>query len=426
MAGKRDYHDPIGSSSCLFLFGDKAAMTSALMDTYKRLDISFSHGEGAWLIDGDGKRYLDVIAGIGVNSLGHAHPAVTEAVSRQAGKLIHTSNLYHVALQEELAGRLAEVSGMSRSFIGNSGAEANEAAIKLARLYGHNRNIQNPAIIVMEHAFHGRTMATLSATGNRKIQAGFEPLVAGFTRAAYGDAEAVRKIADNNHNVCAVLVEPIQGEGGVRIPPAGYLAELRAICDERGWLLMLDEVQCGNCRTGTWYACQGEGVQPDVITTAKALANGVPIGACMAAGAASEVFGAGHHGSTYGGNPLACAAALAVIDTMQSGALAARAASLGETILEGFRARLGDLAGVVDIRGRGLMMGIELDRPCGELVSRGIERGLLFNVTAERVIRMLPPLIISDDEAALLVDSISDLVESFLTAEPTTAAQASG
>lgn len=401
-------------------------MASALMDTYKRLDISFTHGEGAWLVDGDGRRYLDVIAGIGVNSLGHAHPAVTAAVSAQAGRLIHTSNLYHIPLQEQLASRLAEVSGMSRCFIGNSGAEANEAAIKLARLHGHNRGIQNPTIIVMEHAFHGRTMATLSASGNRKIQAGFEPLVSGFTRAAYGDAEAVRKIAENNHSVCAILVEPIQGEGGVRVPPPGYLAELRRICDERDWLLMLDEVQCGNCRSGTWYACQGEDVLPDVLTTAKALANGVPIGACMAAGVAAEVFRTGHHGSTYGGNPLACAAALAVIDTMESEGLAPRAAALGDRILSGFRERLGELPGVVDIRGRGLMMGIELEQPCGQLVAQGIGAGLLFNVTAERVIRMLPPLILGDEDAAVLVDGISGLVENFLDGQPAAEALAAG
>jgi acetylornithine aminotransferase len=394
------------------------------METYRRLDVSFSHGEGCWLVDTGGRRYLDVIAGIGVNSLGHAHPAVTEAVSSQAAKLVHTSNLYRVELQEELAERLAGISGMSRSFIGNSGAEANEAAIKLARLHGHNRDIQNPNIVVMDHAFHGRTMATLSATGNRKIQAGFEPLVAGFTRAAYGDAGAVRKIADNNHNVCAILMEPIQGEGGVRVPPPGYLAELRAICDERGWLLMLDEVQSGNCRSGHWYACQGEGVVPDVITTAKALANGVPIGACMAGGTAADVFRVGQHGSTYGGNPLACAAALAVIDTMETGNLAARAASLGESIRAGFRERLEQLPGVVDIRGRGLMLGIELASPCGELVAAGVERGLLINVTSERVIRMLPPLILSDEEAEQLVDGISSLVEDFLAREPAAAARA--
>ena len=399
---------------------------SALMNTYKRLDVSFSHGEGPYLYDGDGRRYLDVIAGIGVNSLGHAHPAVADAVATQAGKLIHTSNLYHIDLQEQLASRLAGISGLGRSFISNSGAEANEAAIKLARLYGHARDIQNPAIIVMEHAFHGRTMATLSATGNRKIQAGFEPLVAGFIRAPYGDADAVRTIAENNHNVCAILVEPIQGEGGVRVPPPGYLAALREICDANDWLLMLDEVQCGNSRSGSWYACQAENVVPDVMTTAKALANGVPIGACMAGGAAAETFQFGHHGSTYGGNPLACAAALAVIDTMEKDNLAARAAELGERIRSGFSARLGQLPGVVDIRGRGLMMGIELAAPCGQLVQSALEQGLLINVTAGSVIRMLPPLIISDADAELLIDGISGLVEQFLDAELPASASASG
>ncbi len=394
-------------------------MQSALMNTYKRLDVTFTHGEGAWLIDSDGRRYLDAIAGIGVNSLGHAHPAVAAAVSEQVNRLVHTSNLYRVELQEQLAHRLAGVSGLSRSFISNSGAEANEAAIKLARLYGHQRDIQNPTIVVMEHAFHGRTMATLSATGNRKIQAGFEPLVTGFNRAPFGDADAVKTIAENNHNVAAILVEPIQGEGGINLPPAGYLAELRSLCDEHGWLLMFDEVQCGNCRSGSWFACQGESVVPDVITTAKALANGVPIGACMAGGAAADVFQAGHHGSTYGGNPLACAAALAVIDTMETEAIAARATSLGARVLDGFRDRLAGMPGVNDVRGRGLMLGIELDQPCGELVEAALARGLLINVTAGRVIRMLPPLILSDSEADELVDGVAGLVTDFLaTATP--------
>ncbi len=389
-------------------------MPSALMNTYNRLDVTFTHGEGAWLIDSEGRRYLDAIAGIGVNSLGHAHPAVAEALSTQAGKLVHTSNLYRVEHQETLAHRLAEVSGLSRSFIGNSGAEANEAAIKLARLYGHQRDIQNPAVVVMEHAFHGRTMAALSASGNRKIQAGFEPLVSGFTRAPFGDAAAVRTIAENNHSIAAILVEPIQGEGGINLPPPGYLAELRSICNDHGWLLMFDEVQCGNCRTGSWFACQGEAVMPDVITTAKALANGVPIGACMAGGAAADVFQAGHHGSTYGGNPLACAAALAVIETMHKEGIAEHAATLGARVLEGFRARLGGIDGVRDIRGRGLMLGIELDQPCGELVGAALDQGLLINVTAGNVIRLLPPLILDDAEADQLVDGVTGLVMAFL------------
>ena len=388
-------------------------MTTALMNTYKRLEISFTHGDGVFLVDDAGRRYLDAIAGIGVNSLGHAHPAITEAVSRQSGQLIHTSNLYRVPLQERLAERLAEVSGMERSFVGNSGAEANEAAIKLARMYGHQRDIRNPKIVVMEHAFHGRTMATLSASGNRKIQAGFEPLVAGFVRAPFNDIEAVRTIAENNADVVAVLVEPIQGEGGVRVPGADYLGTLRALCDERQWLLITDEVQCGNGRTGTWYASQGYAVKPDIITTAKALANGVPIGVCMAAGEAAQVFQAGHHGSTYGGNPLACAAALAVIDTMEAEGIPARAGALGQRLLEGFRQRVGHLPAVRDVRGRGLMIGIELDRECGELVTRALERGLLINVTAGNTIRLLPPLILSDTEAEQLLEGVSELVLAF-------------
>ena len=389
-------------------------MASALMNTYKRLDVSFSHGQGVYLMDSAGRRYLDAIAGIGVNSLGHAHPAVTEAISRQAGKLIHTSNLYQIELQEQLAARLVDVSGMQRCFVGNSGAEANEAAVKLARLYGHQRGIQNPAIVVMDNAFHGRTMATLSASGNRKIQAGFEPLVSGFARAPFNDIDAVRTIAENNADVVAVLVEPIQGEGGVKVPDPGYLRALRGICNERDWLLMVDEVQCGNCRTGTWYACQGESVKPDVITTAKALANGVPIGVCMASGAAAEVFHVGHHGSTYGGNPLACAAALAVIETMEQEGIADRAAARGKQIRDRLHQRIGDLTGVSEIRGRGLMIGVELNDPCGELVSAALARGLLINVTAGNTIRLLPPLILSEQEADLLADGVSDLVENFL------------
>jgi acetylornithine aminotransferase len=307
---------------------------------------------------------------------------------------------------------------MQRCFVGNSGAEANEAAIKLARLYGHQRGIQNPAIVVMENAFHGRTMATLSASGNRKIQAGFEPLVSGFARSPFNDIATVRTIAENNADVVAVLVEPIQGEGGVKVPDPGYLLTLREICSERDWLLMVDEVQCGNCRTGSWYACQGESVKPDVITTAKALANGVPIGVCMASGAAAEVFQAGHHGSTYGGNPLACAAALAVIETMERDGIADRAAARGEQIRDSLRQRIGDLPGVREIRGRGLMIGVELNDPCTDLVAAALARNLLINVTAGNTIRLLPPLIISEQEAELLADGISNLVASFLATAP--------
>jgi len=399
-------------------------MPAALMDTYKRLDLRFTHGEGAYLYDQSGKRYLDAIAGIGVNALGHAHPAVTAAVAEQAGKLVHTSNLYHIAKQEELAHKLAELSGMERSFFGNSGAEANEAAIKLARLHGHQRGIDNPAIVVMERAFHGRTMACLTATGNRKIQAGFEPLVSGFARAPFDDVEAVAKIAENNANVVAILVEPIQGEGGVNVPADGYLKSLREICDANDWLLMLDEVQSGNCRSGHWYACQVENVRPDVITTAKALANGVPIGVCMAHGAAANVFSAGNHGSTYGGNPLACAAALAVIDTMESEGLAARAAELGERIRNRFQEGIGALPEVTDIRGRGLMIGVELSTACGELVQLGLEREILMNVTAGNTIRLLPPLILSDAEADDLADRVIDAVSDFAAGGSASAASA--
>jgi acetylornithine aminotransferase len=383
------------------------------MDTYNRLNVSFTHGEGIHLYDDTGKRYFDAITGIGVNALGHAHPAVTAAITEQAGRLIHTSNLYRIEMQERLAGELTALAGLDNCFFGNSGAEANEAAIKLARLYGHQRDIQSPAIVVMEGAFHGRTMATLSATGNRKIQAGFEPLVSGFVRAPYNDVDALQKIAENNADVVAVLLEPIQGEAGVRVPDPGYLEALRGLCDEQQWLLMLDEVQTGNCRTGSWFAGQHEGVTADVITTAKALANGVPIGACLAVGAAGDVLGQGHHGSTYGGNPLACAAALAVIATMKEQGLAERAGNLGARIQHGFSDLLGQLPIVRDIRGRGLMLAIELTAPCGELVQTALAEGLLINVAAGNSIRLLPPLIMSDSDADELVERVSALVIEF-------------
>jgi acetylornithine aminotransferase len=388
-------------------------MSSSVMDTYNRLRVSFTHGEGIYLYDDAGQRYFDAITGIGVNALGHAHPAVTAAITEQAGRLIHTSNLYRIELQERLASELTALAGMDNCFFGNSGAEANEAAIKLARLYGHQRDIQSPAIVVMEGAFHGRTMATLTATGNRKIQAGFEPLVSGFVRAPYNDVDALQKIAENNADVVAVLLEPIQGEAGVRVPDPGYLQALRGLCDEQQWLLMLDEVQTGNCRTGNWFACQAEGITGDVITTAKALANGVPIGACLAAGAAGDVLGQGQHGSTYGGNPLACAAALAVIATMKEQGLAERAGNLGARIRHGFSERLGQLPIVRDIRGRGLMLAIELTAPCGELVQTALAQGLLINVAAGNNIRLLPPLIMSDSEADELVERVSALVIEF-------------
>ncbi len=389
------------------------AGVATLMETYARLPVAFTHGEGCHLYDSAGKAYFDAICGLGVSSLGHNHPAVTAALREQAGKLVHTSNLYHVELQRRLADRLTALAGMDNAFFGNSGAEANEAAIKLARLHGHRRGVRQPSIIVMENAFHGRTLATLSATGNRKIQAGFEPLVQGFVRAPYGDLEAVESIAGHNADVVAVLVEPVQGEAGVRVPPPGYLRELRRLCDRQSWLLMLDEVQSGNCRSGHFYACQGEGVTPDVLTTAKALANGVPIGACMASGAAASVLGSGSHGSTHGGNPLACAAALATLATMAEQDLAGRAAELGALMLERLRGNLLGLPGIADVRGRGLLVGIELERDCGELVELALRRGYLINVAAGRVIRLLPPLLMDSGQCRQLVDAVCGLAADF-------------
>jgi acetylornithine/N-succinyldiaminopimelate aminotransferase len=389
-------------------------MHDPLMATYKRLPVTFVRGEGAWLWDTDGRRYLDALSGIAVCGLGHAHPAVREALCEQAGLLIHTSNLYQIAEQQALGEVLTAYSGMDRVFFANSGAEANEAAIKLARLHAHRKGVKEPGILVMEGSFHGRTLATLSATGNRKVQAGFEPLVQGFVRVPYDDMAAVETAAANRQNIAAILVEPIQGEGGINIPAAGYLPRLRALCDAHGWLLMLDEIQTGMGRTGLPFAHQHSGIQPDVMTLAKGLANGVPIGACLARGAAADVFGPGTHGSTFGGNPLACRAARTVIETLSREGLAGRAAAMGEDLLEGFRRRLEGRPEVVDIRGRGLMLGIELDRPCADLVPQGLAAGLLINVTAERVIRLLPPLILDEAQAELLLDGVADLVGTFL------------
>ncbi len=392
-------------------------MKDVLMHTYARLPVTFTRGEGPWLYDQAGRKYLDGLSGIAVCALGHAHPAVTRAVCEQAGKLVHTSNLYGIKQQQVLGERLTTLAGMDRVFFANSGAEANEAAIKLARLWGHRKGIDNPVIVVMENSFHGRTMATLTATGNRKVQAGFEPLVHGFARVPYGDLEALQTAARNLKDIVAVLVEPVQGEGGVHIPPDDYLPGIRALCDEQGWLMMLDEIQTGMGRTGRPFAFQHFDIVPDVMTLAKALGNGVPIGACLARGDAAELFGPGSHGSTFGGNPLACAAALAVLEVMEKERLWERAASLGERMLTGFRERLGSLEGVVDIRGQGLMIGIELERSCGELVNRALEQGLLINVTAERVLRLLPPLVLNDEEAEHLTKGVSALVEHFLAEE---------
>jgi acetylornithine aminotransferase len=381
-----------------------------LMNTYARLPVAFSHGEGAWLWDQEGRRYLDAVAGIAVCNLGHAHPAVARALSEQAGRLVHTSNLYRVGLQECLAERLVALAGMDRAFFCNSGAEANEAAIKLARLHGRRRGVDVPAIVVMEGSFHGRTLATLSATGSRKVQAGFEPLVQGFVRVPYNDTEAVAAVARNRPEVVAVLVEPILGEGGVVIPDEGYLEALRKLCDAHDWLLILDEVQTGMGRTGRWLAHQHEAVVPDAVTLAKALGNGVPIGALLARGPAAGLMQPGSHGSTFGGNPLAAAAALAVLETMAGEDLPARAARMGEHLAEALATALEGMPCVREIRNRGLMLGIELDRPCGALVPRALEEGLLVNVTAERVIRLLPPLVIDEVQAGQIAATLGTLV----------------
>jgi acetylornithine aminotransferase len=389
-------------------------MPDSLMPTYKRLPIHFERGEGAWLWDTSEKRYLDALSGIAVCGLGHAHPEVRDALCNQAGTLIHTSNLYGVELQEKLADRLVRLSGMDRVFFGNSGAEANEAAIKIARLHGHKNGIENPTIVVMENSFHGRTLATLSATGNRKVQAGFEPLVKGFARVPFDDIESLQAVAKSTPDVVAVLVEPIQGEGGINIPAEDYLNQLRDLCDQQGWLLMLDEIQTGMGRSGRLFAFQHKGILPDVVTLAKGLGNGVPIGACLARGEAAQVFQPGTHGSTFGGNPLACAAANKVLEVLESQDLATRAQTLGNKILSDFADSLQGIAGVEEIRGQGLLIGIELDRSCGELVTLALEQGLLINVTADRVVRLLPPLIMSDSEADEMVAKTSNLIKGFL------------
>ena len=387
-------------------------MTS-LMSTYAPHDVVFTRGEGSWLFDTDGKRYLDGLTGLAVCGLGHAHPAVTNAIQSQAGKLLHCSNHFRIAHQEALAEKLCAVSGMESAFFCNSGAESNEAAIKLARLYGNkHRDVEKPSIIVMEGAFHGRTMATLSATGNRKIQAGFEPLVAGFVRAPYNDLEAIRTIGRNNDSVVAILVEPVQGEGGICVPDEGYLRELKAICEQHDWLLMLDEVQSGNGRSGQYFAYQHEGIVPDVVTTAKGLGNGVPIGVCLAKGIAAEVLTVGSHGTTFGGNPLSAAAALAVLDSIEQDSISNRAAELSKRIQTGFTSFLNDGL-ITELRAKGLLIGLNLGKPCAELVAEGLKNGVVINVTAESILRMLPPLNMNDSEADQLVELVSNLILSF-------------
>lgn len=387
---------------------------SHVMNTYARQPVAFVRGEGVWLWDSEGNRYLDGLSGIAVNTLGHVHPRFTAALSAQIGRLIHCSNVYQVREQELLADKLCELSDMQEVFFSNSGCEANEAAIKLARLHGHGRGIDAPAIIVMEKSFHGRTLATLSATGNRKVQAGFEPLVTGFVRVPYDDLEAIRQIAQHNANVVAVLVEPIQGEGGICTPDVSYLQKLRQICTEHNWLLMLDEVQTGIGRTGKWFAHQHTGILPDVMTLAKGLGSGVPIGACLAAGLATGTFKPGNHGSTFGGNPLACVAGLTTLNIIEQDQLLAHAAQLGQFFKDGFTTALQGVKGFNEVRGSGLMIGVELDRPCTDLVRQALAQGLLINVTADNVIRLLPSLVMSQDEAQQLLNILCPLIKDFL------------
>lgn len=388
-------------------------MSDSLMPSYGRLPVAFERGEGTWLWDNAGNQYLDAISGIAVCSIGHANPDVTTALCDQAARLVHTSNLYGITNQQNLADKLTALSGMQQVFFSNSGAEANEAAIKIARKYGNDRGIDKPTIIVANGSFHGRTMATLSATGNAKVQNGFAPLVEGFLHVPYNDIDAIKQAAANNPNIVAVLFEPVQGEGGINIPDADFLAQLRAICNEHQWLMMLDEIQTGMCRTGKWFAFQHSDITPDVMTLAKALGNGVPIGACLINGKANGVIGPGNHGSTFGGNPLACAAALAVIDVMEKRNANQRATQLSETIIAGFQKELGELDAVLDIRAKGMMIGIQLDRPCVELVKLALEQGLLINVTGNNVVRLLPVLLISDSEASQLVNQVSALIKNF-------------
>ncbi|MBP7488160.1 MAG: aspartate aminotransferase family protein [Azospira sp.] len=387
-----------------------------LMNTYARLPVAFSHGEGNRIYDTDGKCYLDALSGIAVNTLGHNHPKLVNAIASQAARVLHTSNLYRIPLQEELADRLAGLSRMEEVFFCNSGCEANEAAIKLARFFGHQKGVDAPVIIVMEKAFHGRTLATLSATGNRKAQAGFEPLVSGFVRVPYNDLDAIRAAAELNPNVVAVLLEMVQGEGGIHVADPEFQRGLRSLCDEKDWLLMCDEVQCGMGRTGTWFGFQHAGILPDVATLAKGLGSGVPIGACMTAGKAAGLFKPGNHGSTFGGNPLACAAALTTIACIEEEKLRENAVAQGEAIRCGLSEALAGVSGLVEIRGKGLMLGIELDRPCGELVAKGLEAGLLINVTAEKVVRLLPALTFSAADTQELVQRLAALIKEFLTA----------
>lgn len=391
--------------------------SSPLMSTYVQQPVAFSHGDGVWLFDTNGKRYLDCLSGIAVNTLGHNHPKLVAALREQIGRVIHVSNLFVHPLRDELASLLVERSSMTNVFFCNSGLEANEAAIKIARKHGHDRGIARPEIVVYEKAFHGRSLATLSATGNDKVQKGFEPLVEGFVRVPLNDMDALRRVARERPNVVAVFVEAIQGEGGINPAHVEYLRRARALCDEVGWLLMIDEVQCGTGRTGKWFAHQWAGIVPDVMPLAKGLGSGVPIGAVVAHGAAASTFQPGNHGTTFGGNPLAMRAGITTIRVMEEDGLLANAAEVGRHLFDAFAREFDGLPGVVEIRGRGLMIGIELDRPCGALVGRCLDAGMVLNVTADRVIRLLPPLIFTREHADLLVSRLAPLVRELL-AEP--------
>ena len=383
---------------------------SPVMPTYAPQPVAFERGDGAWLYDTDGRRYLDLLAGIAVNTLGHNHPRLVAAIADQASKIIHTSNLFEIPLRRQLAQRLVDLSGMTNVFFCNSGLEANEAAIKIARKYGHDRGIDLPEIVVYEKAFHGRSLATLSATGNDKVQKGFEPLVPGFVRVPLNDIEALNRIAAERPNVVAVFLEAIQGEGGIQPARTEYLRQVRALCDARGWLMMVDEVQCGTGRTGKWFAHQWAGIRPDVMPLAKGVSSGIPVGAVVAHGAAAEVFKPGNHGTTFGGNPLAMRAGLVTIDVMEDDGLLEHATAMGEVLMGGLRRALADLPGVREVRGTGLMIGIELDRPCGEVVGLALKAGLVLNVTADSVVRLLPPLILSREQAELAVATLAPIL----------------
>jgi acetylornithine aminotransferase len=390
-------------------------LSSHQMNTYNPLPVAFSRGEGAWLYTTDGKKILDALAGIAVSGLGHAHPKLVECIAAQAARIIHTSNLVDIPEQAALADKLCALAGMDNVFFGNSGAEANECAIKLARLYAHQRGIANPQIIVMEHAWHGRTLATLAATGSRKAQAGFEPLVGGFVRVPYNDIEAVRAIAAHNNDVVAVLTEVVQGEGGIVEARADYLRQLRELCTQKEWFLMIDEVQSGIGRTGKWFAHQWAGITPDVMPLAKGLGSGLPVGACLARGVAAKVFKPGNHGTTFGGGPLVSVAALRTLEIMEEEGLLANASGMGAIVKNAFSHALQGIAGVKEVRGMGLMLGIELDRPCGEIVKMALEAGIFTNVTQERVIRLLPPLIINESEAREIVARLAPVIKAFLS-----------